>query len=126
MKKTLINWISNVVYTMFPLSDSGNAGTFQDMMHIYVVTVLVVFLSIISLIIKMIGGYRDKRYHSLAIWATIALSLMFVGAIGTGIVPLEYFGIVERFRVFAVTGFNMTLGNYLFYGFKPDIQHLKK
>lgn len=114
----IMNWISNVGYAMFPLSDSGNAGAFQDMMHIYVVTVLVVLLSIVSLIVIMIGGYRDRKYRSLAVWATIALLLMFAGAIGTNIVPREYFGIPERFSVFAATGFNAVLGIYLYWGFE--------
>lgn len=110
-------WISNVGYEMFPLSDSGFAGAFQDIMHTYVVTVLVVLLSIISLVLFMIGGFRDKRYKSIAIWASISLAMMFIGAIGVGIVPTEYFGIVERFSVFAATGFNAVLGIYLFRGF---------
>lgn len=114
----IMNWISNVGYAMFPLSDSGNAGAFQDMMHIYVVTVLVVLLSIVSLIVIMIGGYRDRKYRSLAVWATMALLLMFAGAIGTNIVPREYFGIPERFSVFAATGFNAVLGFYLYWGFE--------
>lgn len=114
----IMNWISNVGYAMFPLSDSGNAGAFQDMMHIYVVTVLVVLLSIVSLIVIMIGGYRDRKYRSLAVWATMALLLMFAGAIGTNIVPREYFGIPERFSVFAATGFNAVLGLYLYWGFE--------
>lgn len=114
----IMNWISNIGYAMFPLSDSGNAGAFQDMMHIYVVTVLVVLLSIVSLIVIMIGGYRNGKYRSLAVWATIALLLMFAGAIGTNIVPREYFGIPERFSVFAATGFNAVLGLYLYWGFE--------
>jgi hypothetical membrane protein len=113
-----MNWISAVGYAMFPLSDSGNAGTFQDVMHIYVVTVLVVLLSILSLVMIMVGGYREKKYKSLAIWATAALLLMFGGAIGTGIVPAAYFGIPERFSVFAAVGFNAVLGVYLFRGFR--------
>ena len=112
-----MNWVSNVGYSMFPLSDSGNAGTFQDIIHIYVITVLVVLLSIVSLIVIMVGGYRDKKYRSLAIWATMALFLMFAGAIGTNIVPRDFFGIPERFSVFAATGFNAVLGIYLFRGF---------
>ena len=113
----IMNWVTNVGYTMFPLSDSGNAGNFQDIMHIYVVTVLVVLLSIISLIFIMIGGYKSKEYCSLAIWATVSLLLMFIGAIGTNVVPKEFFGILERFSVFAATGFNAILGIYLFNGF---------
>lgn len=114
----VMNWISSVGYAMFPLSDSGNAGAFQDIMHIYVVTVLVVLLSIVSLVVIMVGGYRDRRYRSLAIWAGIALLLMFAGAIGTNIVPREYFGIPERFSVFAAAGFNAVLGVYLYRGFE--------
>ena len=115
---TAMNWVSNVGYSMFPLSESGNAGATQDIIHIYVITVLVVLLSIASLIVMMIGGYRDKNYRSLAIWATAALLLMIMGAIGTKIVPREFFGIPERFSVFAATGFNAVLGIYLFNGFE--------
>lgn len=117
-----MNWVSTVGYSLFPLSDSGNAGTLQDIIHIYVVTVLVVLLSIASLIVIMIGGYRDKRYRSLAVWATAALLLMFAGAIGTNVVPKEFFGIPERFSVFAATGFNAVLGVYLFFGFSEQKQ----
>lgn len=122
----IMNWVSNVGYAMFPLSDSGNAGTFQDIMHVYVVTVLVVMLSIASLVVIMIGGYRDKKYRSLAIWATVALTFMFMGAIGTNAVPKEFFGIPERFSVFAATTFNAVLGIYLFRGFgeKTDYQQM--
>lgn len=113
----VMNWISNVGYAMFPLSTSGYAGTFQDIMHMYVVTISVVLLSIVSLILIIIGGFRKKQYTSLAIFAVITLSMMFVGAVGTSIVPKEFFGIVERFSVFAATGFNAVLGIYLFMGF---------
>lgn len=113
-----MHWIANVGYALFPLSDSGNAGAFQDIMHIYVITVLVVLLSIISLVVIMIGGYRNGQYRTLAVWATIALLLMFAGALGTNIVPKGFFGIPERFSVFAATGFNAVLGIYLYYGFE--------
>nr|WP_307990764.1 DUF998 domain-containing protein [uncultured Niameybacter sp.] len=113
----VMNWISCVGYGLFPLSDSGYTETFQDVMHVFVVTPLVVLISIISLVVIMMGGYREKQYKSLAIWATVALVLMFAGAIGVGIVPKEYFGIPERFSVFAVTGFNAVLGVYLWRGF---------
>jgi hypothetical membrane protein len=113
-----MNWVSYVGYAMFPLSSSGNAGTFQDIMHIYVVTVLVVLLSIVSLVLIMIGGYCNKKYFSLSFWAGIFLLFMFAGAIGTNIVPREFFGIPERFSVFSATGFNAVLGINLFRGFR--------
>jgi hypothetical membrane protein len=115
-----MNWVSSVGYAMFPVSDKGNAGTFQDIMHIYAVTVPVVLLSILSLAAIMLGGYRDRRYRYLAVWASTALLLMFMGAIGVGVVPVEYFGVAERFSVFAATGFNAVLGVCLFRGFREQ------
>ena len=79
----IMEWISAVGYRMFPLSSSGYAGAFQDVMHM-VTTALVVLLSIVSL------------------------------TMGMKIVPAEYFGVVERFSVFAATGFNAALGIHLF------------
>lgn len=113
-----MNWVSSVGYSMFPLSDSGYAGTFQDIMHVYAVTVLVVVLSIVSLLFIIVGGLKCKAYSSLAVWAAMALICMFIGAVGTNIVPKEFFGIAERFSVFAAGGFNAVLGVYLFLGFE--------
>jgi hypothetical membrane protein len=112
-----MNWVSSIGYTLFPLSESGYAGTFQDVMHVYVVTAAVVMLSIVSLVVLIIGGFRKRRYPSLAIWAAVALAFMFIGAMAINIVPIEYFGIFERFSVFAATAFNAVLGVYLFHGF---------
>lgn len=123
---TAMNWVSTVGYALFPLTASGYAGSFQDFMHVYVVTVPVVLLSITSLILIMVGGYRKGSYRSLAIWATVALVTMFVGAIGTNLVPHEYFGIVERFSLFAAIGFNAVLGVYLFNGFGMKTEPLEK
>lgn len=109
-------WLSAVGYTMFPLTDSGFAGAFQDLMHV-VVTVLVVGLSIASLLTIMIGGFRSEDFRSLGKWATFALLLMVAGAIGINVVPAQYFGIPERFSVIAAMGFNAILGIYLFRGF---------
>lgn len=51
---------------------------------------------------------------------------MMIGAIGTGIAPPQYFGIVERFSVFAATGFNAVLGWYLFTGFEGSERYISK
>lgn len=111
---------------MFPLSDSGYAGTFQDKMHIFS-TVIVVLLSIISLVMIMIAGAKNKSCRTYGIFAAIALGMMMVGAVGMNIVPKEYFGIVERFSVFAATGYNAMLGIGL-YGmdFMSDTQSRNK
>ena len=109
----IMEWISAIGYRMFPLSESGYAGEFQDVMHM-VVTALVVLLSIVSLILIIIAGARERHLRSYAICAGIALGMMLVGALGMKIVPVRYFGIVERFSVFAVTGFNAALGIHLY------------
>ncbi len=109
----VMEWISAVGYRMFPLSDSGYAGTFQDGMHM-VVTALVVLLSIVSLTIIIVAGIKSKNCRSYGMCAGIALGMMLVGAIGMKIVPDDYFGVVECFSVFAETGFNAVLGIHLF------------
>ena len=76
---TAMEWVSAVGFSMFPLSDSGYAGTF----------------------------------------AGIALGMMLVGALGMNIVPKAYFGVVERFSVFAAVGYNAVLGVQLF-RMKPE------
>ena len=109
----IMEWISAVGYRMFPLSDSGYAGAFQDGMHM-VVTALVVLLSIVSLTVIIVAGVKNKNCRSYSVCAGVALGMMLVGAMGMKIVPAEYFGVVERFSVFAATGFNATLGIHLF------------
>lgn len=109
----VMEWISAVGYRMFPLSDSGYAGAFQDVMHM-AVTALVVLLSVVSLIVIIAAGVKDRNCRSYGVCAAVALAMMLVGAMGMKIVPAEYFGVVERFSVFAATGFNAALGIHLF------------
>ncbi|MDZ7834382.1 MAG: DUF998 domain-containing protein [Alkalibacterium sp.] len=89
----LMNWVSAVGYTLFPLTESGYAGTFQDIMHVYIVTFSVVVLSICSIVLIIIGGFtHNHKYRLLAIWALFTLIFMFIGPIGTIVVPRAYFG----------------------------------
>ena len=111
----VMEWISAIGYRMFPLSDSGYAGAFQDVMHM-VVTAVVVLLSIVSLSVIITAGVKDRGCRSYGICAAIALGMMLVGAVGMKLVPAAYFGVVERFSVFAATGFNAALGLHLFCG----------
>ena len=114
---TVMNWISNVGYAMFPLADSGKEiASFQEIMHI-AVTAAVVLLSIASLVCLIIAGFRKGGIRGIGIWAAIALLMMMVGAIGQKAFPPQYFGIVERFSVFAAVGFTAVCGIYLFRGF---------
>ena len=59
----VMEWISAIGYRMFPLSDSGYAGAFQDVMHM-VVTALMVLLSIVSLNVIISAGLKDKSCRS--------------------------------------------------------------
>jgi hypothetical membrane protein len=110
-------WVSMAGFSAFPLSESGTGGTsFQDVMHI-AVTVAVVLLSIASLATIMAGGFRKKRFVSLAVCATVALVLMLTGAIGVNAAPKEYFGVFQRFsNLISANGFLAALGIYLFMG----------
>lgn len=108
-----MEWVSAIGYRMFPLSASGYAGEFQDVMHM-VVTGAVVLLSIVSLSIVIAAGVRERSCRSYGVCAAVALGMMLVGALGMKIVPAAYFGVVERFSVFAATGFNAALGIHLF------------
>ena len=114
----IMDWVSAVGYRMFPLADGGkDIASFQEVMHI-VVTAAVVLLSIASLVLLIVAGCRDGRARGIAVWAAVALGMMLVGSIGTGVVPPAYFGIVERFSVFAAVGFGAVLGWHLFGGFR--------
>ncbi len=109
----IMEWVSAIGYRMFPLSESGYAGAFQDVMHM-VVTAAVVVLSIVSLGIIIAAGAKDRSCRSYGVCAAVALGMMLVGALGMKLVPAAYFGVVERFSVFAATGFNAALGIHLF------------
>ena len=109
----IMEWISALGYRMFPLSTSGYAGTFQDVMHL-IVTALVVLLSIVSLSVSILAGAKSRDCRSYGICAGAALLLRLTGALGMKLVPAGFFGVVERFSVFAVTGFNAALGVHLF------------
>lgn len=110
----IMNLISAIGYFMFPLTNSGYDGTFQSFIHVYVITVLVVILSIISLILIVIGSIKNNN-AILGYLALTTLILMFVGAIGSGNVPVEYFGLFERFSTYSAVIFTGILG---IYGFK--------
>ena len=117
----IMNWVSAVGYGMFPLADGGKEiVSFQEGMHI-AVTVLVVLLSIASLIALILAGFRKGGTRGIGIWAAVALSMMLLGSVGTGVVPPQYFGVAERFSVFAAVWFNAVLGFYLFAGFRESL-----
>lgn len=108
-----MSWISAVGYTLFSLSDSGYAGAFQDVMHM-VVTVLVVPLSISSMILLVVGCFRSKLHRKLGIFTIVILSIMAIGSIGIGVVPIDYFGVAERLNVYSVVIYGAALSLFTF------------
>lgn len=101
--------VSAVGYSLFPLSSAGYDGSVQSFIHVYVVTVAVVLLSIVSLILIAIGAKKDRE-KVLGAAAIIALVLMFAGSVGSGAVPKEYFGVAERFSTYSAVVFTAVLG----------------
>ena len=107
----LMNGVSAIGYSLFPLTSGGYDGSFQSFMHVYVVTILVVLLSVVSLILIAIGSFKSGR-KTLGILAVIAFVAMFFGAIGTSVFPKEVFGVIERFSTYSAVVFTAVLGIY--------------
>ena len=96
-----------------PLSEPGYAGALQDLIHI-IATVLVVLLSIVSLVFIAVGCIKTGTYKKFGIFTIVILGIMALGSIGTGIVPIEYFGIPQRFSVFSVVIYSAALSWFTF------------
>lgn len=109
----VMQFISAVGYALFPLTGSGYDGSVQSFIHVYVLTILVVLLSIVSLILIAIGSFKGK-YRLLGTLAIVALAAMFFGAVGSQNVPKEYFGVAERFSTYSATLFTGILAVYGF------------
>lgn len=109
----VMQWISAVGYTLFPLSESGYAGAFQDVMHV-VVTAFVVLLSIISMILIAVGCFKSKAHKSFGVFTIVILGVMAIGSIGIGVVPLEYIGLAERLSVYSIVIYNAVLSLFTF------------
>ena len=112
-----MEWITIVGYDMFPLVQGESMSSFQNVMHI-LVTVLVVLFSIISLVLIAIGGRREGMV-SLSNWAITCFAAMMIGALGTGLMPKSVFGLFERFSTFSAVAFNAVLGIHLLRGAFP-------
>ena len=110
-----MSWVSALGYGMFPLTEAGAPSGFQNAMHL-AVTALVVLLSIASLALLLAGGLKGRAYPALSACAGAALALMLAGAIGVNLAPAAYFGVFERFSVFAAAGFTAALGMALYRG----------
>ena len=106
---TLMNGISFIGYTLFPLSSAGYDGSIQSFIHVYIITVSVVLLSIISISLIAVGSFleKDKVFGLLSI---LSLILMFVGAFGAAKFSKQYFGLFERFSIYSTIIFTGMFG----------------
>ncbi len=109
----VMEWISAIGYTLFPLSGSGYDGTFQDVMHM-VVTAFVVLLSIASMILIAVGCFRSKVHKRFGIFSIAVLGIMALGSIATGVAPIGYFGVAERLSVYSVVVYSAVLSLFTF------------
>jgi len=103
-------WFSSIGSAILRFGAAEGAIAFPDFAD--GVLGIVVLLSIFaSLILLMVGGYRQKRFVLLAVSATIALPLMLI-------VPIfiPYSGITSLVTNLAMLGFTALLGLYLFMG----------
>jgi len=97
----IMNTISFLGYTLFPLSESGYAGAFQDKMHM-IVTVSVVLLTIVSLVLFSIGFFKAKGHKWLGVISICTLLVLMAGAMLINIMPKAYFGVAERVNVYSI------------------------
>lgn len=111
---TAMEWVCNVGYELFPWVSTVPSSAPQNVMHL-VVTVLVVVFSLAALILIAIGA-KTKELKPLRVWAIVCLAAMIVGAVGTGTMPKAVFGLFERFSTFSAVVFNAVLGVYLIKG----------
>lgn len=109
-----MEWVCNVGYEMFPWVNGAAASNPQNIMH-FIVTILVVVLSLAALLLIAIGS-GDRELKQLRLWAVICLIAMLVGPIGTALLPQAVFGLFERVGTFSVVVFNAVLGIYLLDG----------
>ena len=83
-----MEWICNVGYHLFPWVSGASASNPQNIMHL-AVTVLVVVFSLASLVLIAFGA-KKEQIKSLRVWAVVCLAAMIIGPIGTSLLPKRY------------------------------------
>jgi len=115
--------LSAIGYALFPLSEAGYAGSFQDIMHM-VITVLVVLLTVASLILFYFGfNIKFAKYYTLFAFISITISPLLMVVFGPNL-----FGLFERISVYTVV---IYLGFLVFMSlnqkaFKGDLNETEK
>jgi len=121
----VMNTISAIGFSLFPLTESGYTGQFQDLMHLVVVALVVLF-TIASLIPIIIGSFKLASGKSLATYAIITLLCTLIGGIGVNIAPSSHFGFIQRFANYSIVIFTAILGLYGFFDFSALVQNSRK
>ncbi|MBR2768445.1 MAG: DUF998 domain-containing protein [Solobacterium sp.] len=103
-----MEWITVTGYKMFPLVQGESPSSFQNVMHI-AVTILVVLFSVAALVLIYFGARREP-FPFIGNWAALCFLAMITGALGTGIMPKSLFGLFERFSTFSAVVFNAACG----------------
>ena len=101
---TLMNGISFIGYTLFPLSSSGYDESIQSFIHVYIITGSVVLLSIISISLISVGSFKEKD-KVFGLLSILSLIMMFIGAFGVTKFNIQYFGLFERFSIYSTVLF---------------------
>ena len=112
-------WTSSISATILRFSTAENAIVVPSLISI-IINQAVIWLIAISMILMMVGGYRKKRFVSIAVSATAALVLLLIGMTCLIFVPVEYSGIINRIITLSVIGFTALLGLFLFMGKLDD------
>lgn len=76
-----MEWICDVGYSLFPWVNDAPTSNPQNVMHL-AVTVLVVVFSLVSLVLVAIGAGKEN-IKSLSIWAIVCLAAMLIEPMGT-------------------------------------------
>jgi len=113
--------ISFFGYTFFPLSESGYAGTLQDLMHM-AVTIFVVLFTIITLLSLIVGFLRTEKIKYLAIISLCTFLLLLTGSMLMNILPKEYFGLAERINVYSIVIYTGILSFWMYKYIKNSVR----
>jgi len=120
----IMNVISFLGYSFFPLSEAGFHNAFQDKMHV-VVTVFVVVFTIIALILLGLGFIKTREYKYIGIISLCTFLLLILGTILLNIVPKEYFGVAERINVYSIVIYTGILSIWMYkYASNPLISNI--
>jgi len=109
-----MEWVSAIGYMLFPLTEKGYAGTFQDVMHV-IVTALVVGVSVASMILIAVGSMKSVINKKFGFFTIAVLGAMMLGSIGIGVLPIEYLGLTERVSVYSVVIYSAALCLFAFW-----------